>query len=335
MSGTPRQKQKALLLLRILCEQTDREHPLTLSELADLLHQSGIESERKSLYRDIRALNDAGFTVGTVRSKETRYYWADRPFTRSDCRLLSNLLRIAPVIPRKRKPELEQKLHCLAPKECQTEVFKDFLSVIPDSAVTERVYSNVETLLDAIGTGKRVRFLYKGSVLAEHSRRKTVCHQTVSPYRMVWHDGYFLVGADQDDALVFYRVDRMEEVVILSDHATDLREVGGDLDFDLNQYVKGYFTSLEDPIHMVFRVSESFLPAAEQWFPSDSFVEPAVDGSYLFSCDIPAEERLYGWLMIHSEDVRLLYPESVVERLRDFSRAAIGAYGSESRENAE
>lgn len=330
MAGTPKQKQKTLLLLRILCERTDAQHALTLTELADELARVGIESERKSLYRDLNAISEAGFTVGTVRSKETRYYWADRPLTQKDCLLLSNVLRIAPVVPRKRKPELEKKLRFLAPLSMQRNAFADLLSVIPESAVTERVYSNVEILFDAILSGKKVRFFYKGSALREWStRRNSPRYQLASPYRLVWSDGYYLVAADDDEDIVFYRVDRMEELIVTSLAAVDIREVGGDLDFDLNQYIKGYFASLEDPVHMIFRVSEGFLSGAERRFPPDSIVEPAVDGSYLLTCDVPADESLFGWLLLHSEDVRLLYPETIVSRLREYALTSATVYGAD------
>lgn len=327
MAGTPRQKQKTLLLLRILWERTDEQHPLTLTELGEELARAGIEWERKSLYRDLKALSDAGFTVGTVRSKDTRYYLEDRPLSQSDILLLSNLLRIAPVIPRKRKPELEKKLRLLTPIPCQRDAFFDLLSVIPDSAVTERVYSNVELLFDAILSGKKVRFLYQGSVLRENSfRRKRPFYQTVSPYRLVWSDGYYLVAGDEEGDLTFYQVGRMEELTVTSHTAVDIREVGGDLDFDLNQYVKGYFASLEDPVHMIFRVSERFLSGAERYFPPDSLIEPTADGSYLLTCDIPADDTLFGWLLLHSDDICLCYPESLVSRLQAISRTAMRVY---------
>ncbi len=329
VAGTPQQKQKTLLLLRILCERTDEQHAMTLSELEDALSQMGISSERKSLYRDLKAISDAGFTVGTIRSKDTRYYWADRPFGRNDIILLSNLLRISPSIPRKRKPEIEKKLRGLTAVPCQTDAFVNLLSAIPDGSVTERVYSRVELLFDGILSGRKVRFYYKGAVMREQSRRRQMSHyQTVSPYRLVWSDGYYLVAADEEGNLAFYRVDRMEELKVTSQSAIDIREIGGDLDFDLGQYIKGYFASLEDSIHMIFRVSEGFLSGAERFFPSDSLIEPAADGSYFLTCDIPADESLFGWLLLHSEDIRLLYPESLTARLRELSGTAVLTYGT-------
>lgn len=329
MAGTPRQKQKTLLLLRILCERTDEQHALTLSELGEELSKLGISSERKSLYRDLNAISDAGFSVGTVRSKDTRYYWADRPLNQKDVILLSNLLRISPSIPRKRKPELEKKLRSLIALPCQSDTFANLLSSIPDGGITERVYSRVELLFDGILSGRKVRFFYKGSILQEQSRHRRMSHyQIVSPYRLVWSDGYYLVAADEEGNLAFYRVDRMEELTVTPHSAIDIREIGGDLDFDLGQYIKGYFASLEDSVHMIFRVSEGFMSGAERFFPSDSVIEPAVDGSYLLTCDIPADESLFGWLLLHSEDIRLIYPESLTSRLRELSDTAMRTYGA-------
>lgn len=329
MAGTPLQKQKTLILLRILCEHTDASHPMTLAELAEELSRRGISSERKSLYRDLKAISDAGFSIGTIRSKDTRYYWNGFPFSRRDYLLLSNLLRIAPIIPRKRKPDLLGKLRETAPHPQKRESFADVFSIIPESTVTERVYSNVELLLDAITAGVKVSFTYKERTLSVSSAGKKSHHYTVSPYRLVWNDGYFLAAADGEGSLVFYRPEKMEGLRLTSSPSEDIREVGGDLDFDLIQYIKGYFASLEDPVHMIFRVSEAFLSTAERYFPSDSLIESTVDGSCLITCDMPANESLFGWLLFHSDDVRILYPEALVQRLRRISLSAANIYNGD------
>ena len=328
MAGTPKQKQKTLYLLRILCERTDAEHAMTLSELAEELEKVGIKSERKSLYRDLHALAEAGFSVGTVRSKDVRYYWDGSPLSRRDFMLLANLIRISPAVPRKRKLELERKLHFLASSNRRRDCFADYLSVLPESAVTERVYSIAEVLLDAISANRKVRFTHKGSALRDMTprRRSVASAHTVSPYRLVWSDGYYLVGADDFCELHFYRLDRMEGLTVTELAAADIREIGGDLDFDLNQYVKGVFSSLEDPVHMIFRVSEEFLSTAERRFPADSVIESAGSGSYLLTCDAQADDTLFGWLLLHSDDIRLLYPDALVRRLGAYAGAAAAMY---------
>ena len=329
MTEKEKQKQKILHLLRILSERTDPDHAMTLAELSEELGRIGIKSERKSLYRDLHALTEAGFSVGVIRSRDVRYYWNGSPLDRKDLILLANLIRASTSVPRKRKLELEKKLSVLASSHLRRECFADLLSVLPDSAVTERVYSNAEFLYDAILAGKKVRFSHKGSALRDLSprQRQSANIHTVSPYRLVWSDGYFLVAADGNGELRFYRVDRMEGLTLLDQPGADIREIGGDLDFDLNQYVKGVFSSLEDPVHMIFRVSEGFLSVAERRLPHDSVIESAGERDYLLTCDVAADENLFGWLMTHCEDIRLLYPSSAVERLKEYVRSVSLVYG--------
>lgn len=334
MAGTPNQKAKVLCLLRVLAERTDPEHTLSLAELSEELSRRGFLCERKSLYRDLKALSEAGFSVGVIRSRDVRYYWAGSPLTREDHLLLSNLLRITPNLPRKRKAELSRKLRSFVPLPQQRDCMATLIGTVSDDAVTERVYSNVEFLFDSILSGRKVRFLYKGTdsreMPASLKRKSTM--QTVSPYRILWHDGYFLVGADSKDQLMFYRVDRIESLSSTDFCASDIREVGGDLDFDLDQYIKGFFVSLEEPVSMVFRVSRSFLSLAERKFPSDAVIELIDEDSYLISCDVPADESLFGWLLLHSEEIRLLCPETMVRRLTEFVRIGSSVYGNDTAE---
>lgn len=333
MAGKPKQKQKILFLLRILYEKTDEQNGLTLTELLAELEKADVKCERKSLYRDLDALSEAGFTVGVHRSKETRYYWANRSVSPGDVAFLVHLLQSAPMISRKRKQEWKKKLNGLIPTAYQKKNPINALTVLPDYSVSERVNSMAEVLFDAIQRRNKVRFSYRDSVASHRRPRSRQC--TVSPYRLVWKDGYYLVAADEDRVLTFYRVDRMENLSLTPQTAVDIYEVGGDLDFDLNQYILGYFASLDDPIHTIFRVSPSFLSTAERFFPTDATVEPAVDGSFLLTCEIAADETLFGWLLLHSEEIRLLYPESLVTQIRAFSQSSFRTYGGSEDPKAE
>jgi len=78
---------------------------------------------------------------------------------------------------------------------------------------------------------------------------------------------------------------------------------------------------------MIFRVSEGFLSAAERRFPPDSVIESAGETDYLLTCDTQADEGLFGWLLTHCDDVRLLYPASAVDRLREYAKGIAAAYG--------
>ena len=53
MAKSGNQKQKLLYLYKILFENTDEEHPMTLADFIRELGRYGISAERKSLYADL------------------------------------------------------------------------------------------------------------------------------------------------------------------------------------------------------------------------------------------------------------------------------------------
>ena len=63
MSGNANQKTKILYLMKILMEETDELHPLTIKELVTKLDQYNIQAERKSLYNDIENLRSFGIDI--------------------------------------------------------------------------------------------------------------------------------------------------------------------------------------------------------------------------------------------------------------------------------
>ena len=50
------QKYKSLLVWQVLLKRTDEEHPLTVDDIQDHLRMYGVETERRSIYRDIKDL---------------------------------------------------------------------------------------------------------------------------------------------------------------------------------------------------------------------------------------------------------------------------------------
>ena len=60
MAKSSRQKAKLLYLQKILFELTDENHGITINEMINELEKYGIKSERKSLYDDLKILENFG-----------------------------------------------------------------------------------------------------------------------------------------------------------------------------------------------------------------------------------------------------------------------------------
>ena len=67
MSRCSNQKLKLLNVQKILLEQTDEQHPISVEEIINKLKALGIEAERKSIYDDIKALTDFGMDIQNQR----------------------------------------------------------------------------------------------------------------------------------------------------------------------------------------------------------------------------------------------------------------------------
>ena len=57
------QKLKILCLAKILLENTDAKHDITLQEIIDKLAANNVTAERKSLYDDIAQFDDFGIKI--------------------------------------------------------------------------------------------------------------------------------------------------------------------------------------------------------------------------------------------------------------------------------
>ena len=69
-------KIKLLKVLDIL-SATDPAHPITASRVCELLLESGIEAERKSVCRDINTLIKYGYKIELCHDNKLGYYMVD------------------------------------------------------------------------------------------------------------------------------------------------------------------------------------------------------------------------------------------------------------------
>ena len=61
------QRDRTLSLIRLLYQESDEDHPFTTQQIVQRLTQAGISVERKSIYRDLAAMNQRGGPPGARR----------------------------------------------------------------------------------------------------------------------------------------------------------------------------------------------------------------------------------------------------------------------------
>ena len=108
------QKLKLAYLQQIFLNQTDKNHPITTKQIIDALTAKGVSAERKSIYDDIEALRFLGMDIQTVKGKSTGYYLANRDFSISELKLLTDAVAASKIISESQSQRLIKKLASLA-----------------------------------------------------------------------------------------------------------------------------------------------------------------------------------------------------------------------------
>ena len=122
------QKLKILVLADILARETDSAHGLTVPQLIEALAARGIPAERKSIYTDLRALEDFGLDVICLREGHIcRWALASRTFEVAELKLLVDAVQSSKFLSEKKSRALIKKLESLCSrheaKALQRQVF--------------------------------------------------------------------------------------------------------------------------------------------------------------------------------------------------------------------
>ena len=86
MAKSVNQKMKFFYLRKILLENTDKDHYLTMLEILDALKERGIKAERKSIYNDLDMLRELGLEI--VNHKRLGYAVIKKDFDCDEIELL-------------------------------------------------------------------------------------------------------------------------------------------------------------------------------------------------------------------------------------------------------
>ncbi len=331
MSKGAYQKLKLLYLQKILLENTDEYHSMTMNEIITELNRYGIEAERKSIYDDLEMLKIYGVDiVGEKRGKQYYYAVVNRDFELPELKLLVDIVQSAKFITAKKSRQLIEKIESLGSKydACQLKRQVELSNRV--KATNEEIYYNIDKLNIAMSNNLQVSFQYY-----QWTRQKTLEVKNygmlylASPWALDFNNGkYYLIAFDSYlNNIKHYRIDKMFNIEILSRYRDGRGQFKG---FDLPEYEKktfSMFSGSEEIVTMVF--NNSLAGVVIDRFGEDVNIRPYDANSFKVDLKVALSIKFYSWVMSFGKQARVIAPVYVAEKIRNMCADIMEMYNEQ------
>ncbi len=318
-------KRRLLFLVKLLWEQTDEEHALSIGEIRQQLAQAGMETERKAIYSDLKTLQECGMDIlRTNIGRDCRYFLAERTFELPELKLLADAVNASAILTKQQSEKLIQKLSRLTSRPQSVQLRRSLLVSARKTPHTG-LYYTIDTIYQALREQTPVSFRYYhyGPFRQKvyHQGHRSIC---CSPYGLVYREErYYLLGyasSHPDQPVCHFRVDRMEGAQLAPEQSFHPKPAG----LDLEQYSAGLFSMYSGQLSRArIRCTETGLKILYDRFGLDIPVEFLEDGSYLALVEVVPGPVFFGWVIGLSQEMQLTGPEELVDQCRAVAQRSL------------
>jgi len=327
MARRPNQKLKLLYLLKILLENTDEENAMTVREMIYELDRYGIPAERKSIYSDLEALQFFGFDIVSRRNRTTEYFVANRLFELPELKLLVDAVQCSKFITHKKSEELIKKLSCLTSKHQAKLLNRQVYVADRVKTMNESIYYNVDRIHTAISRNRQISFRYFHYTVNKKKKfRKDGKRYITSPYALTWdNENYYLITySEKYQDFTHYRVDKMMDIEITNYPRVRLPQ---DVNFNVAEYSRKVFNMFggeEETVKIQFE--NSLVNVVIDRFGKEVCIEEVDKDTFVMSAQVVVSPTFFSWVFQFGDKVRILSPEDVVSRYKQFLADTLSLY---------
>lgn len=317
-------KSRILHIYRILVEETDSEHQITIQQIIDRLDEVGIPAYRKTVQADIEFLKEFGLDVICIRSSQNKYYINSNVFTLSELKLLVDAVEASHFITQAKSAELIGKLSDLTSGHNADKLSRHIFLSKRMKSDNEEIYDMVDKIHDAINSKHQITFFYyeydnmKNRVFRNNGNR-----YQFSPYGMTWEDNkYYVVGYSvKHKKIISYRVDRMTDVMV-----TDNLCVPQPDGFSVADYVSRVFRMYGDEpvVAVTLKCKNRVMKSIVDRFGYDVQTAPLNDEYFTAVVEVSASQTFFGWVFQFGGDIQIIKPANIKRAFADMGKRIFG-----------
>lgn len=313
------QKFKLYRLAQIMLEQTDEEHYITMPEILEALGRYEITADRKSIYTDLRDLEQFGIEVeGEPVGNRYHYHVINRPFELPELKLLVDAIQSSKFITEKKTNELIRKLEKLVSRHDAMKLQRQVYVSGRIKTMNESIYYTVDAIHNAISENRKIRFQYfQWNVKKEMELRHGGAYYQVSPWGLSWDDeNYYMIGYDSDAGQIkHYRVDKMLHIQ-MSEEKREGRESFKKLDMaEYSRKSFGMFGGKDQQVKLL--VDNRFAGVIIDRFGKDVMLIPADKEHFTVKVDVHVSSQFLAWIISLGDGVKILGPGEVTAMMHE------------------
>ena len=192
----------------------------------------------------------------------------------------------------------------------------------------QALFYNIELIDTAIEEGKQVHYDYNKYGTDKKLHKSS--HQYVTPYLMVLHNQryYLMAFSEYWGNMVFHRLDRITNMIVVDKKATPIRNVPGyesGINYkELSSTMPYMYT--DRPEHIDFIADIGIIDQIIDWFGSDIRIVNTDEESKVRVSIKASPNAMVHWAMQYMDHVEITAPESVRNRIRESLQNGIMKY---------
>ena len=319
MARSENMRLKLLFLSKILQEQTDEEHPITMPKIIEELDKYNIGANRKSLYEDMEALRYYGMDiVKDRRGPQTYYYLGNRDFQLAELKFLVDAVQSSKFITERKAKDLIEKLsHTVSVYDAKLlERGVEVSGRVRN--MNESIYYTVDAIHTAMIENKQIKFRYfRWNVEGKEEYRHDGKIYEVSPWMLILDDEkYYLVAYDTEEKkLKHYRVDKMRDVKQSNKKRSGVTEFKKR---NKAKYSQQHFRMFGGELETVtLKCTNEMSNVIIDQFGKDVKLIPVDDEHFTVKVEVAVSNQFFGWVIGLGKDVQLIEPKSAREKMAE------------------
>ncbi len=324
MPKSDNQKLKILYILDYLQKNSHEDHPVRASELIQMLEKHDISCDRKTVYSDIRALQDYGVDIISLPGKNGGYYIGLRIFEPYELKLLIDAVQSSRYLTEKKSRELIEKL-CAQCNEQDAMLMKRTVLIAGRvKSMNETIYYNVDAIQEAIAQNRQITFRYFDWDMKGRRQYREKDYYA-SPYGLCQdNENCYLLAFSPRHGVTSYRVDRMSDIRLTEEKRTPCPELTGKALVDhANQLFQMY---AGDAVDVKLRFRRELLNVVIDRFGRETMLIPDGEDHFTFTVKVAVSPMFLSWVIGFGDMAAIVHPPAVAQQCRQLCLDAMRQY---------